>query len=131
MSGVHLAALVSVFLKPPLRLRAIPDDWARWLRPLWILLFGFSILVVVVSAVYSWRASYSIQPTIYQHGLDFEVSTDGDLTVGTLEGYADRRAPGLGQAIREVSDDDAGWNALAVHRDDLAVNRNGTTGDSG
>ena len=94
-----MAALVSVFLKPPLRLRAIPDDWARWLRPLWILLFGFSILVVVVSAVYSWRASYSIQPTIYQHGLDFEVSTDGDLTVGTLPGVPGRAIPIDGKVV--------------------------------
>jgi hypothetical protein len=67
-----------------LRLRALPDEWARWLRPLWILLFGFSILVVVVSAVYAYRTSYSTQPIIHEFGLDFEVGTDGDLTVGTL-----------------------------------------------
>jgi len=84
VSGVILTGFVSAFLKPPLRLRTIPDGWARWLRPLWILLFGFSILVVVVSAVYAYRASYSTQPIMGQYGLDFEVSTDGDLTVGTL-----------------------------------------------
>ena len=67
-----------------MRLRALPDQWARWLRPLWILLFGFSILVVVVSTVYAYRTSYSTQPILYEHGLDFEVGTDGELTVGTL-----------------------------------------------
>ena len=41
-----MAGLVSALWKPPLRLRAMPDQWARWLRPLWILLFGFSVLVV-------------------------------------------------------------------------------------
>lgn len=67
-----------------MRLRALPDEWARWLRPLWILLFGFSILVVVVSTVYAYRTSYSTQPIFHEFGLDFEVGTDGDLTVGTL-----------------------------------------------
>jgi hypothetical protein len=62
----------------------MPDEWARWLRPLWILLFGFSILVVVVSTVYAYRTSYSTQPIFHEFGLDFEVGTDGDLTVGTL-----------------------------------------------
>jgi hypothetical protein len=62
----------------------MPDQWARWLRPLWILLFGFSILVVVVSTVYAYRTSYSTQPIFHEFGLDFEVGTDGDLTVGTL-----------------------------------------------
>ena len=62
----------------------MPDEWARWLRPLWIVLFGFSILVVVVSAVYAYRTSYSTQPIFHEFGLDFEVGTDGDLTVGTL-----------------------------------------------
>ena len=84
MSGVTLTGFISAFFRPPLRLRTLPDEWARWLRPLWILLFGFSILVVIVSAVYAYRASYSTQPIMEQYGLDFEVSTDGDLTVGTL-----------------------------------------------
>lgn len=75
---------MSALWKPPLRLRALPDEWARWLRPLWILLFGFSILVVVVSTVYAYRTSYSTQPIFHEFGLDFEVGTDGDLTVGTL-----------------------------------------------
>ena len=93
MSGVSVAGVASALLKPPLRLRTLPDEWARWLRPLWILLFGFSVLVVVVSAVYAWRASYSIQPTVHQHGLDFEVSTDGELTVGTLPGRPGQTVP--------------------------------------
>ena len=71
---------------PPARLRAIPDRAAKWLRALWMLLFSLAILAVIVSTVYAWRASYSYQPTIERHGLDFEVSTDGELVVGTLPG---------------------------------------------
>lgn len=78
--------LLSALVKPPLRLRTIPDEWARWLRPLWILLFGLSVLIVAVSMVFAVRATYSVQPTIESFGLDFEVSTDGVLTVGTLPG---------------------------------------------
>ena len=76
-------ALAKALFQPPVRLRAIADRWARWLRFLWVLLFGLSVLTVVVSTLYAVRASYSIQPIIAQFGLDFEVSTDGELTVGT------------------------------------------------
>ena len=72
-------------MKPPARLRALPDNWARWLRPLWILLFGLSLLTVIVSTLYAVRASYSVQPTIERHGVDFEVTTEGKLVVGTLD----------------------------------------------
>ncbi|WP_310467482.1 hypothetical protein [Sphingomonas sp.] len=71
---------------PPARLRALPERTAKWLRWLWMLCFGLAILVVIVSTIYAWRASYSYQPTIERHGLDFEVSTDGELTVGTAPG---------------------------------------------
>ena len=54
------------------------------LRVLWVLLFGLSVLTVIVSTLYAVRASYSVQPIIAQFGLDFEVSTEGELTVGTL-----------------------------------------------
>lgn len=77
-------AFAKALFQPPARLRAIPDRWARWLRFLWVLLFGLSVLTVVVSTLYAVRASYSIQPIIAQFGLDFEISTDGDLAVGTL-----------------------------------------------
>jgi hypothetical protein len=77
-------AFAKALFQPPVRLRAIPDRWTRWLRFLWVLLFGLSVLTVVVSTLYAVRASYSIQPIIAQFGLDFEVSTDGDLAVGTL-----------------------------------------------
>lgn len=76
-------AFAKALFQPPARLRAIPDRWARWLRFLWVLLFGLSVLTVVVSTLYAVRASYSIQPIIAEFGLDFEVSGDGELTVGT------------------------------------------------
>src|SRR5918993_21889 len=77
---------VKALLRPPMRLRALPDRLAKLLRALWILLFGLSVLTVVVSAIYAVRASYGIQPTIYQFNLDFDVTTEGKLVVGTLPG---------------------------------------------
>ena len=78
-----MAELLSAFVKPPVRLRAMSDRSARWLRFLWVLLFGLSVLTVVVSTLYAVRASYAIQPVVTSFGLDFEVSSDGELTVGT------------------------------------------------
>ena len=77
---------VKALLRPPMRLRALPDRLAKLLRALWILLFGLSVLTVVVSTIYAVRASYWIQPTIYQFNLDFDVTTEGKLVVGTLPG---------------------------------------------
>ena len=82
-----MTRLLTAFVKPPARLRALPDNWARWLRPLWILLFGLSLLTVIVSTLYAVRASYSVQPTIERHGVDFEVTTEGKLVVGTLDSF--------------------------------------------
>jgi len=76
-------AFAKALFQPPLRLRAIPDHWVKWLRPLWMVLFGLSLLTVLVSTIYAIRASYWTQPVIYQHGLDFDVTTTGDLLVGT------------------------------------------------
>jgi hypothetical protein len=77
-------AFVKALFQPPVRLRTLPDRWGRALRLLWMLLFGLSVLTVIVSTLYAVRASYSIQPIVAQFDLDFEVSSDGELTVGTL-----------------------------------------------
>ena len=79
-------AYAKAFIQPPARLRALPDRWAKWLRAVWILLFGLSVVTVAVSTVYAVRASYWIQPVIQQFGLDFDVTTDGKLLVGTPPG---------------------------------------------
>ena len=79
-----MIAFAKALLNPPTRLRALPDRWGRMLRVLWVLLFGLSVLTVVVSTLYAVRASYSVQPIIAEFGLDFDVSTEGELTVGTL-----------------------------------------------
>ncbi|GAA4758482.1 hypothetical protein GCM10023264_28560 [Sphingomonas daechungensis] len=76
-------AFVMMFLNPPARLRALPDRWANLLRPLWMILFGLAILTVIISTIYAVRATYWMQPVIYQYGLDFDVTTEGDLKVGT------------------------------------------------
>jgi hypothetical protein len=76
-------ALVKAFIHPPLRLRALPDRQANWLRPLWMILFGLAVLTVLVSTIYAVRASYYTQPVIHEFGLDFEVTTSGELLAGT------------------------------------------------
>lgn len=85
----------------PTRIRALPDGWAKWLRAIWALLFALSILTVVVSALYAARASYWVQPVIQQFKLDFEVTTDGKLVVGTLPG----RAPAVPVTAKVVAID--------------------------
>lgn len=79
-------AYANALLHPPARLRALSERWTKWLRALWILSFGLAVLTVVVSTIYVVRASYWIQPTIYQFNLDFDVSTEGELSVGTIPG---------------------------------------------
>ena len=73
-------------IHPPTRLRALPDRLAKWLRFIWTFLFALSVLIVVVSTIYAVRASYWVQPVIQQFGLDFDVTTDGKLLVGTAPG---------------------------------------------
>ena len=79
-------AYAKAFIHPPARLRALPDRWAKWLRAAWILLFGLAVVTVAVSTIYAVRASYWIQPVIQQFGLDFDVTTEGKLVVGTPPG---------------------------------------------
>lgn len=73
-------------IHPPTRLTALPDRWAKLLRGVWILFFGLAIVTIVVSTIFAVRASYWIQPTVQQFALDFNVTTSGKLTVGTLPG---------------------------------------------
>ena len=76
-------AFAKALFRPPTRLRTLPDRWAKWLRPLWMICFGLAVLTVAVSTIYAVRAAYWVQPVIYEHGLDFDVTTDGELRVGT------------------------------------------------
>ena len=76
-------AFARVLFHPPARLRTLPDRWAKLLRPLWMICLGLAVLTVALSAIYAVRAAYWVQPTIYQHGLDFDVTSDGDLKIGT------------------------------------------------
>jgi hypothetical protein len=74
-------AYAKALIHPPTRLRALPARWAIWVRALWILLFGLSVVTVAVSTIYAVRASYWSQPVIQQFNLDFQVTTDGKLIV--------------------------------------------------
>jgi hypothetical protein len=52
-----------------------------------MILFGLSLIAVLVSTIYAVRASYWVQPVIKQFDLDFVVTTDGKLVVGTRPGH--------------------------------------------
>lgn len=95
--------LVRGLLKPTTRLRTIPDTWVKWLRPLWFVVFGLAALTVMVSTVYAINASYSVQPTIREHGLDFDVTTEGELLIRTL--------PDAGMPLAEA----AGSKVVAIN----------------
>jgi hypothetical protein len=51
-----------------------------------MILFALAMIAVLVSAIYAVRASYWIQPVIQQHDLDFAITPDGELVVGTAPG---------------------------------------------
>jgi hypothetical protein len=95
-------ALVRTLLQPPVRLRALPDRWANILRPLWMILFGLAILTVIISTIYALRASYWVQPLIYQYGMDFDVTTEGDLKVGTFAPQGQKPAIPLTSTIVSI-----------------------------
>lgn len=76
-------AFLQALFRPPARLRNLPDRWAKVLRPLWMICLGLAVLTVAISTIYAVRAAYSVQPTIYEHGLDFDVTSDGELRIGT------------------------------------------------
>jgi hypothetical protein len=78
--------IVNALIRPPMRLRVLADPWVLWLRAVWILCFALALLTVAVSTVYAYRASFWTQPTIQSFGLDFDVTTDGKLVVGTIKG---------------------------------------------
>lgn len=73
-------------LHPPTRLRTLSERRSKWLRALWTLFFGLSVLTVVVGTIYAVRASFWVQPVIQQFSLDFDVTTEGKLVVGTAAG---------------------------------------------
>src|SRR3954452_24517567 len=79
-------AFGKALIRPPIRLRRIPARWAQGVPGAWILAFLLTVLAVFVSTMYAIRASYWVQPTIKQFNLDFDVTTDGKLMVGTTPG---------------------------------------------
>ncbi|QNM82889.1 hypothetical protein H8M03_00495 [Sphingomonas sabuli] len=73
-------------MKPPARLRSIPAGWARGLRALWVVCFVAALAVGTIATLYAVRATTEYQPAIHAHGLDFDVTTSGKLSVYTAEG---------------------------------------------
>lgn len=82
-------ALLKALFHPPARLRPLQDRWAKLLRALWMICLGLAVLTVALSTIYAVRAAYSVQPIIYEHGLDFDVTTDGELRIGTRTDFGE------------------------------------------
>jgi len=67
-----------------------------------MILFGLAILTVIISTIYALRASYWVQPLIYQYGMDFDVTTEGDLKVGTFAPQGQKPAIPLTSTIVSI-----------------------------
>jgi len=100
---------VSWLIKPPARLRPIPDGWARLLRPLWLALLLFAVVIDVAAALYVVRASYEQRPVFDRLGLDFEVQYRGEVWVGLPLGKGEPAVDKQGRIVaingRPVSPD--------------------------
>ncbi len=98
-----MRSFARALLNPPARLRPLADGPAKWFRLLWFICFGLASLTVVVSTIYVFNASYSIQPVVREHGLDFDVLPDGSLLVRSLPDPQGRSAVSEGSTVVAVS----------------------------
>jgi hypothetical protein len=122
---VNLSA--SALFRPPHRLRPISQRHVLFLRPLWMLLFGFALFADVAGAIYVWRDAYEVRPVFAGWGLDYDVQYAGDVAVGTI---ADRS----GKQQVETSNHIVGLNGEPVRPDarlsEIEGRLNGTAGST-
>lgn len=71
---------------PPTRLRPLSARWALALRPLWLLLFLSAMIVAALGTVQAVRDAYSVRPAFKSVGLDYDVQSEGDVTVEAFDG---------------------------------------------
>ena len=74
-------AFVKALFQPPARLRALPDQWARVLRPLWVMAILASLAVVALGSVQALRETYEIKPGFAALGLDYDVEDNGQIRI--------------------------------------------------
>lgn len=77
---------ISWLVRPPSRLRTIPDARAKLLRPLWAALLIFAIVIDIAGALHVLRATYEYRPVFDRLGLDYEVQYRGEVWVGLPTG---------------------------------------------
>lgn len=65
----------------PRRLPGISDRWNAWLRPLWLIVFGLTLLLDIAGTVYTLRDAYSNDPQFARIGLISEIENDGSVTI--------------------------------------------------
>jgi len=62
----------------------MPDRYARAVRFIWALVFGFALIIDLSATAYSIRSTYEYSPTFNELGLDWDVQEDGSVKVGLL-----------------------------------------------
>jgi len=77
-------ASIAKRLRPPARLRPMPDRYARAVRFIWALVFGFALIIDLSATAYSICSTYEYSPTFNELGLDWDVQEDGSVKVGLL-----------------------------------------------
>lgn len=91
---------ISWFVSPPSRLRPIPEARARLLRPLWLALVLFAIVIDIAATLHVVRATYEQRPVFTRLGLDYEVQYRGEVWVGLP---MDEKGPTLDKQPRLVA----------------------------
>ena len=75
-------------LRPPARLRPLPERWVRVLRPLWMLVFVCALGLVVAGTLFALRDTYEVRPAFLALGLEYQIEDDGRVTVEGADGAA-------------------------------------------
>jgi hypothetical protein len=89
-------------INPPLRLRTLSDRPVLLLRPLWVLVVLFATATVILGTTQALRDTYEVRPQFAAFGLDYDVQTDGLVTVERL-----RRGP-------QAENADTKWRITAI-----------------
>ncbi len=73
--------LAKALVRPPMRLRTLPDRWVALLRALWIAASVAAAAAVILGTVHALRDTYEVRPEFTSLGLDYDVANDGSVVV--------------------------------------------------
>lgn len=65
----------------PDRLSAVPDRWHEWLRPLWLLVLVFTLVLDIAGTIWVIRDAYVNDLSFARIGLLSQIENDGSVTV--------------------------------------------------